>query len=854
VTTNSGSITAAGQGTTSNVSIGTNDGSFTAPEDPTASDSGVMSNTTIGTNNGTVSTGSISGMSVTTNSGSITAAGQGTTSNVSIGTNDGSFTAPEDPTASNSGMMSNTTIGTNNGTVSTGSISGMSVTTNSGSITAAGQGTTSNVSIGTNDGSFTAPEDPNASNSGMMSNTTIGTNNGTVSTGTISGMSVTTNSGSITAAGRGSITGINIGTLSGTVAAQADNTPGSGALSNAAIGTLTTTGRVLAATGTNITITSVGGAVHVTNSLTNFSAGTVLGTANLTAGHFNVVTAQHASPIVNFIEPTVTRTLVLTPHTGTIVPDYGIYYDGTGSGDPKVVVQINTATPVSFDLGVTTSTSTNSGAGFDLAGLYSANGATGVHNVVVGGNLLLGAVPAGAVSFFNLPAGTTGGVQLPKDTIAVAIAGNAPAGSIAAKAVSAIAAGTFGTVSADNATNTDALTPLATGTALVQANDNYQVFVSEANHVAQFLVTGPGGSFDSKKMLFADQVNDNLPVTATDFLVPSGSSTAVNEVDFTGQGGSLTTAQPILTTIKGAPGASLGDLILSSPGGITANITADSIIGNIDATNGGISSTIQTTVGDIGRPLTDANGNITDVTYIHASGGGLTSTGKIISAGNLVSKVTIKSGLDGVIFVNGDIGVIQLTNGLAPRAPAPLPHFGGINVTTGGLNGEVVAFGNAFGDINVGGGLSGRIAVHGREEFGLSAGQTFSRTGILGNVSIGGGIAATGALVSAGLIGDDGSDNINNDSTGTHLSVSGTDKGIIAAEEDINWLGAPLTTQGTFENVGTPGSSQYHGGDNKNAIDNIFASPTDMNLTLSRLLGLTVKLDANGIPFLSDSP
>jgi len=470
----------------------------------------------------------------------------------------------------------------------------------------------------------------------------------------------------------------------------------------------------------------------------------------------------------------------------------------------------------------------------------------------VGGSLLLGAVPAGALSFFQLPANTQGGVQLPNDTMAVAVAGNAPAASIVAKAIASVAAGSFGTVSADAATNTDALTPLATGTAVVQANDIYQVFASEANHVAQFLVTGPGGSFDSKKMLFADQVNDNRPVTATDFLVPSGSSTSVNEVDFTGKGGSLTTAQPILTTIKGAPGASLGDLILSS-GGITANITADTIIGNIDATNGDISGVIQTTVGDLGRALTDVNGNITGVTYIHAGGGGLTSTGKIISAGNLVSQVNIKSGLDGVVAANGDIGVIQLTNGLAPQAPAALTRFGGIAVTTGGLAGQVVALGNVFGDISVGGGLSGRIAVHGREEFGLSAGQSFSRTGILGNVSIGGGIGTTGAIVSAGLLGDDGTDNISNDVNGTHLTISGTDKGIIAAEEDINF-GATggLNTAGTFENVGTPGSPQYAGGANKNAIDYIFTNggvaltvPNGLSVILQDLLALTVLNNGN---------
>jgi hypothetical protein len=468
--------------------------------------------------------------------------------------------------------------------------------------------------------------------------------------------------------------------------------------------------------------------------------------------------------------------------------------------------------------------------------------------VVIGGNLLLNAVPSGAVSFFNLPAATAGGVQLPNDTIAVAAAGNLPAASIAAKSVVAVAAGSFGSVSADAAANTDALVPLAAGTGVSQANDTLQVVVSVPNHVAQFLVTGPGGSFDSKKMLFAQLSPNNsapAPVTASETLVPSGSSTTVQSVAFTGQGGSLTTAQPITTSISASPGGSLGDLILSSPGGITANITADSIIGNIDATNGAISGTIKTTVGDLGRALTDASGNITGVTYIHAGGGGLAATGQILAKGNLVSQVTLHSGLDGVIATDGDIGVIQTVNGVAKtNLDGSLTRFGGITVSTGGLNGQVIALGNAFGDLTVTGGLGGRIAVQGREEFGLSTGKPFSRTGILGNVSVGGGISTTGAVVSGALLGDDGTDNINNDTNGTHLTISGTDKGILAAGEDINFGSTgSLNQAGIFENAQ---------GSNLAAIDAIFTNnntqldvidPAQLTLIVQDLLTLAV---ANG--------
>jgi hypothetical protein len=651
---------------------------------------------------------------------------------------------------------------------------------------------------------------------------------------------------SITTHGQGTTSNVSIGTLSGSLTASPDSTPNSGTLSNITIGTLTTTGSLNAAVASSLTITTLGGTLNITIDLQSLSAGTILSTAQLNAGHFDVVTSQHVSPnannvsAVNFVEPTVTRTLAVTPHVaGATVPDYGLYYDGTAAGDPRVVIQIAVgSTPVNFDLGATTNTTTASPTGFDLAGLFanSATAATGVHNVVIGGNLLLNAMPAGAISFFNLPANSAGGVQLPNDSgISVAAASQLPAASIVAKSVAAVAAGMFGNVSADLAGNSDATVPLAVGTGVVQANDTFQVFVSVANHVAQFLVTGPGGSFDNKGMLFA-QLSPNVvapvPVTAADTLVPSGSSTSVQSVAFTGQGGSLTTAQPITTSISAAPGGTLGDLILNSPTGLTANITADSIIGNIDAANGGITGVIKTTVGDIGRAITDANGNITSVTTIQAGGGGLTSTGQILAKGNLVSLVTIKSGLDGVVAADGDIGVIQTVNGIAKTNPdGSLIRFGGVTVSTGGLSGQLIALGNVFGDISVAGGLSGRIAVQGHPgEFGLAS----SRFGILGNVAIGGGISATGAIVTDGMIGDSAG--------GTQLTTSGTDKGILAAGQGINF--------GATGSLNTAGIFNPATGSNLAAIDAIFTNnnveldvtdPAQLNLIIQDLLALTVK-------------
>ena len=106
---------------------------------------------------------------------------------------------------------------------------------------------------------------------------------------------------------------------------------------------------------------------------------------------------------------------------------------------------------------------------------------------------------------------------------------------------------------------------------------------------------------------------------------------------------------------------------------------------------------------------------------------------------------------------------------------------------------------------SVTGGLSGRIAVQGHPgEFGLAS----SRFGILGNVSIGGGISTTGAIISDGMIGDSAG--------GTQLTISGTDKGILAAGQGINFgATGSLNQAGIFENAK---------GANLTAIDAIFTN------------------------------
>ena len=818
-------ITASGQGTTSDVSIGMLSGSLSAPEDGNAG-SGVMSHTTIGTvtSTGSVSTGSISGMMVGTSEGSITASGQGTTSDVSIGMLSGSLSAPEDGNAG-SGVMSHTTIGTvtSTGSVSTGSISGMMVGTSEGSITASGQGTTDGVSIGTLSGSLNAPEDNNAG-SGVMSHTTIGTvtSTGSVSTGSISGMMVGTSEGSIIAAGAGTITDITIDLLTGLVYAQQDLNDGSGVINTAQIGTL-----------------GADGTFKADSTITGLTIGNIQG-GHLSAGHFDTLSAQGITvPSFQLVESGITRTIAATPVPGFSGPaSFAFFYDNSGSGNPVVSVQVD-ATGVSnarYDLSLTTDTVARLArpsiwAGFtrwargSSAMWWSAEISSQAQQTPVSSACPRTRPVAFSCHWMTWVAWPSLGTYRR---------------SIVAKSASAVAFGFANGVTAANANLFDAGRLFSTSTRLVQANDTFPAFAGDGTPVAMFIATVPVlNLFDFRKLLFTDQAADSRPVTAAVTVVDCGLISDVTQINLTGEAVGLSTLQPIDNAITVGGNGSLGDLTLLSLQN-TPDITAPRIVGSLTL-NGRINSTIQTTQGDLGRAITNSAGVITRVTSISANLG-IGDHGKIISAGNLVSSINVNWGMDGVIAAQGDIGVIQ-TDGsgkavVGTGASKPLTRFGGVNVT-GGTDGTIVALGNIFGDISTNGGLDGRIAAKGQEEFGLGF-----RNGILGNININGGIRSGAAIVSGGLIGDDGNNNIGNDSVGTKLNDNGAIKGILAAERDINIsANGSINQAGYFENVADPAAAKYAAGANKAAIDAIFTG--DLSTTLSNLGKLHVGTDGN---------
>jgi hypothetical protein len=192
----------------------------------------------------------------------------------------------------------------------------------------------------------------------------------------------------------------------------------------------------------------------------------------------------------------------------------------------------------------------------------------------------------------------------------------------------------------------------------------------------------------------------------------------------------------------------------------------------------------------------------------------------MITRGKLLSKVQVSGGFSGLVAAQGDIGTIVGST-----------RLGGILIG-GKLSGQIVTLGKAYGDLVVSGGKSqgGGIAAQG---------------GVLSNVTINGTLDAASVIVSGGELGDV--------SLGTHLTVNGTNYGIIAAEGPANLGKAISTGTGGFyqSNIGSPNP-------NKAAIDAVFTKNGQslafdlpgldlggLNLILADLKALKIGSDGN---------
>lgn len=594
-------------------------------------------------------------------------------------------------------------------------------------------------------------------------------------------------------------------------------------------GSLTSTGRLNAgAIGTMTVGGDLAGTVTVTGLLNTLTVGG--GTpGEIIAGSIHTITALNAygNKVLQVIEGGIQRQIQATPAAGGVLPNTVqfayIYDDVTTPGSPQLAIRITNSNvvPVRFDLSLVTFSGT---AKFNLALVY-ATGKSGIRNITVEGNILT-KVSGPALAFFHLAAGSHSGVVLPKDSIAgVEVRDTLPVGVINVAGIEGVAfailvnaQGVAVTVGSDlgSETNINALwSLLGSKPVLLAATDLFRVPFGPGHSVSLYVQDDNDPDLDLV-MTFTDKISNNASVTAYVQLQAAhlnSESPVVQSVNLLGDGGSFATPGSVSNiTSTGA----LGSVIVGGLAGI-GNITAPSIFGNIQATNGGITGIIQTTgiridpitgaqtavTANLGATILGTSGNITGVTTISSKSG---MTGEIICRGNLISTVSIGGSFSGVIAAQGDIGVIQrnLSGNAVVSSLGLLSRYGGINIS-GNDSGQIIALGNIFGNLTIHASLSGGIAAQGLAVAGLAT----SRFGILGNVTINS-TAAGSNIVSGGVVGD-----VAGQTTFSTISA----KGLLVAKGAINLAkGTVIALANIYQSVGTPGNA------NGPVIDAIFTN------------------------------
>ena len=497
-----------------------------------------------------------------------------------------------------------------------------------------------------------------------------------------------------------------------------------------------------------------------------------------------------------------------SPNGGTYV-NFKYVYEGeeTGLYNPQLTALVtngvSTTLPDQYDLSLITD---NDVAKFNLAGLY-ANGASGVRNVAVEGDLLTTISPT-AQTFVGL-GNNAGGVRLPLDNVAgVEIRDYAPLADIQARSIQALA---FGSTTRDTINHvvtgpldvaTDATHLLVPGTAIVQADTINKASATETfrvpfadlptQQVAFYLDDGQyNNAFDNANVIFTNQRNNGqvengargadtaLITVALGHYVfsPTTTSSIIQSINLRGDGGSFVSTQWVAKSITST--GALGDVSINVPSGMM-DVSAPSIFGNLSTygaivgvveTTGvrvdPITGTTSTTTTDLGRAYvaTGVNGvpYVTSTSITSDAVGrpapifGAGITGRIFSRGNLISRVLANGGISGIIAAQGDVGANSTL--LSTTNPT---QVGGISTDYSADSGQIVVLGRFLGDLNLLGGLTvkGAIAVRGS---------------MLGNTAING-LAVGTSLISGGSIG--------NPAQGKALAFT-SNQGIISARGSV---------------------------------------------------------------------
>jgi hypothetical protein len=533
------------------------------------------------------------------------------------------------------------------------------------------------------------------------------------------------------------------------------------------------------------------------------------------AGDIRVITvlAGYGNKVLQVIEGGIERQIQANPVNGGAMPGtvhFAFVYDSQTAADPQLAIQITDTNPAARSYNLALVVVNSSTAKFNLALVDSyLNGRTGISNISLQGDLLNHlSAPEQQVST-GLTAGSRAGVVLPADSITgVEVSGRLPIGSIDVAGIEGMAFAILTTAAGapvnvnqalGSAGNLKALWKLLGSNAAVNpATDAFVIPFNSTHSVRLFAHINTNQDLE-QVMTLTDESNDNLPITAYVQIVPTANKSikpVVQSLALVGTGGSVNS---LLSIANLTSTGSLGDVTITAAAGATVknaaglgNVTAPSIFGSINMTQTGIYGVIQTTSGDLGQTGGD--------TSIYAKGD---ITGEIISRGNLVSSIKTSGAFSGVIAAQGDIGVIQRdSNGNAvTNASGALSRFGGIAIAKNN-SGQIIALGNIFGDVTVGGTMTGRVAAQGQ----VVAGLTGSRSGILGNIKIKTFVLGS-AIVSGGMIGD------LKGATGVTL---GSPKGFVAAVGGVNLKSKKIPAANLLQNLPR--------GSNLSALDAIFTN------------------------------
>ena len=538
------------------------------------------------------------------------------------------------------------------------------------------------------------------------------------------------------------------------------------------------------------------------------------------AGDINVITvlAGYGNKVLQVIEGGIERQIQATPVGGGNLPGtihFAFVYDSESAADPQLAIRITNTAPVARSFNLVLAVINSSTAKFNLSRVDAyLGGKTGVSNIALQGDLLISLTIPELQLFTDLTTTSLGGVVLPADSITgVEVSGRLPIGFINVAGIEGLAFSVLTTAlgvpvallgSLGSATNPQVLwNLLGSKAALNFATDAFVIPFNETGSVK--LYAHDKTSLDLQLVAtFADQLNDNAPITAYVQIVPSlakKSNPLISNLAFVGAGAAVNSLVSIANLTSTG---SLGNLTVGGTAGL-GNVTATSVFGNINVTSGGIYGIIQTTDGDLGSVTFGTGDAITGVTTIFAQGA---ITGQIISRGNLISSVKTNGAFSGVIAAQGDIGLILHDGSGQPvtNAAGALVRFGSISIK-GNDSGKIIALGNLLGDVAIGGTMTGRIAVAGQVINGLAA----NRFGIMGSVSIKS-FAAGAAIVSGGLLGD---------IAGKTTVSLGSAKGFLAVHGGINLASTTkIATANVFKNLNT--------GANLSALNAIFTDASNL--------------------------